>query len=207
MKRKITKTPLLITRSEKIEGLLTLESANKYKVGLIESINFKTYCALNNQSSNYGNDFFVLSKTESWLNPYIEPFTNETITITDRRIIRGSGNFIDLVYTGNDCTIKELTLNVLGQIFPDEESLEEYKALIRKFAEENKQAFYEVETIKEKGKKYQNKKVNSKPNSERGMEVYESLIKQSERVDKILMRLYENSDEKACKKIFTIKRK
>lgn len=206
MERKITKIPLLITKSENIEGLLTIDSANKYKVGLIESINFKTFCALNNQTSNYDNNYVILSIIKNWLAPYVEPFTNESITGTDRRIIRGSGNYINLVYTGNDWDIKELTLSILGQIFPDEKSLDEYKTLLGKFAKENKKAFHEIEQIKKEIHNYPSKKIENTPNSERGMEIYKQLIKNTENVDKILTRLYENIDELPNKKIYTIKR-
>lgn len=200
MTRKIKKIPLLITKSENIEGLLTLESANKYKVGLIESINFKTFCALNNQTSNYDNNYVILTKTRSFT--YEEPFTYESIFETDEKIIRGGTYYYDIVYTGSKSDLEKLTLSKLGQIFPDDESLDEYMVLFKKFSKQNNQAFDEIKKINEESQKYPSKTIKNNPNSERGMAIYKGLIRQTNKIDKMLLKLFENYP----KKIYTIKR-
>ena len=205
MKRQINQIPLLITKSENIEGFLTLEKAIKHQIGIFNSIDFKTYCKLNNKSTNYDSNYVILTKTGKWLFPYNEPFTNESVTDIDKRVIRGANNTVELIYTSNDYNLTELTLGELGQIFPDDESLEEYKTLFRAFYNENKLAFYETKEIREREEKTKDNSLNlDNPNEERGIEIYNELINSSSRVDKILERLL---DERIRpKKVYTIRK-
>ena len=209
---KIIETPLLITSSEKIEGMLTLEKANKYKIGLFETINFKTYCALNDKLSNYYSNYVILIKTGKWLFPYKEPFTNQSIFETDSRIVRGLSNNIDLTYTGNETNLQVLTQSKLGQLFPNEKALEEYKSLLKSFAEENKKAFYETKTIYN-DEEHQITRLTSEitpysiPNQSRGKEIFEELTMHNEKSNEIYTRLCEPLDETTTQVLrYTIKK-
>lgn len=143
---KTKETPIIVVPSEKIEGLLTLEKAKKYQIGLFDTINFKTYCTLNGVSSNYNYEYIILTKTDDMMITYEEPFTKNTIIEIDKKVIRGYNNQINLVYTGNAYHIKYLS--TLNKIFPDKESLEEYISLIKFFHEENEKAYREVQNIR-----------------------------------------------------------
>lgn len=199
----IQSAPLLIAPSEKIEGLLTLEKANKYKIGLFETIDFKTYCALNNKSSNYNINYVVLVKTGKWLFPYLEPFTSQNITEVSNRIVRGKSNYIDLLYTGNETNLHELSISKLSQIFPNEKALEEYKSLLTSFAEENKSAFYEIKKIQE-AQAQQKRKINYElssyniPDKSIGKSIFEKLSIHNKKSNEIYQSLMSSSDEKAA---------
>ena len=209
----INEMPLLIVSSEKLEGMLTLEKAKKYKIGLFETINFKTYCALNDKLSNYYSNYVILVKTGNWLFPYKEPFTNQSIVETDSRIVRGLSNYIDLIYTGNETNLQELTQSKLGQLFPNKKTLEEYKLLLTSFAEENKKAFQEIKEIIEE----ENQKLNmiseitsyNTPNKPKGKEIFEDLSIHNEKSNEIYANLCRLSDDNTKPQVlrYTIKNK
>ena len=108
-------TPLLYTSSNKIEGLLSLESAYKHQIGLFESITLETYAALKGYESHYT----VLTDTRNWLLPYQEFYTKIDLAAPSKRIIRAATDQPYLSYTGNDSQINILTKDKLNQIFPE----------------------------------------------------------------------------------------
>ena len=149
----------------------------------------------------------ILTKTRSFT--YEEPFTYESIFETDEKIIRGGTYYYDIVYTGSKSDLEKLTLSKLGQIFPDDGSLDEYMGLFRNFSEENKLVFYEIKKIKEDEQKYSAKTIENNPNSERGLAIYNNLIRHTRRVDEMLLEIYESigyNGKPDPKKIYTIKR-
>ena len=210
----INEMPLLIVSSEKLEGMLTLEKAKKYKIGLFETINFKTYCALNDKLSNYYSNYVILVKTGNWLFPYKEPFTNQSIVETDSRIVRGLSNYIDLIYTGNETNLQELTQSKLGQLFPNEKSLEEYKSLLISFDEENIKSFHEIKDIQEAEEQQKLNMISettsyTTPNKSRGIDIFEELSMHNEKANEIYARLSRTSTVKPITQVlkYTIKNK
>lgn len=208
---------LLITPSAKIQGLLTIEKAKKYEVGLFEGITFQTFCAFENKSSNYNLNYVILAKTNSWITPYTEPFTGNFLYESENNVKRGLNAHSKLTFAGNDYYLKELTLKKLGQIFPDELSLNEYIYLFNSFNEENFLAFEEYkEYSKNETQKinnyivsHQNDKSLSKDKKileARGTEVFNSLVSQNVRVNEILKRMYNGLDSKSKLMTYKIKK-
>lgn len=199
---------LLTAPSTKIRGLLTLEKAKKYNIGIFEHIDFRTYCALKGKTTSYDSDYVILTKTNQWVFPYDEPFTHQIIIDTDKRQLRGSLYSENLIYAGSDFYLKPLTKEKLGQIFPDQESIEEYKKLIKSFAQENYNAYYETKNKIQEEKLIVDRlipstKMPNELNEERGKEVLEYLNSMQERINEQLSNKLKD-DSKSI--IYTLKK-
>ena len=184
---------LLIAPSTKITGMLTLEKAEKFNVGLFEDISFCTYAGIIGLKSSYNMAYVILARDNEG-QQLSDPFTSNGLFIAKEPGKRNTHGTPELYFVGTDKDLKPAGIEDIGEIFPDDESLKEYKKLFESFCRETNAARREyidiVERQREIAELYgvSNTPLIASGNRDRGEEIIRDLNIHSAKVGEILKR-------------------
>lgn len=185
---------LYITPSCKITGMLTLEKAREFEVGLFEDISFQTYVNIVGVTSTYNSDYVILAREKKDSIYFIEPFTGNSLLDKDRPGTRCTHGTTNPYFIGTNAALKPASVEDIGGIFPDDEALEEYKKLFKEFCRETSGAREEyIKILKEQRERAEMYEISNQSsikegNVARGAEIVRDLNEHAAKIGEIVKR-------------------
>ncbi|MBR3209555.1 MAG: hypothetical protein IKF82_04730 [Bacilli bacterium] len=185
---------LYIAPSRKITGMLTLEKAREFEVGLFEDISFQTYVNIVGVTSTYNSDYVILAREKKDSIYFIEPFTGNSLLDKDRPGTRCTHGTTDPYFIGTNAALKPASVENIGGIFPDDEAIEEYKKLFKEFCRETYRAREEyIKILKEQRERAEMYEISNQSsikegNGARGAEIVRGLNEHAAKIGEIVKR-------------------